>query len=140
LSINFGTHARSLIQSSLSHPLTATIICKSRLFTRWCMDLSIFAGSLSQSTMLCSRLLAHACIACSVLACSFSPKSLHTPSKNIKRPAAFLPFLQNIFLIFYDRCPLGSGRHRVKILLDCLIAWLICPLFLDQVLEALYDD
>jgi len=23
---------------------------------------------------------------------------------------------------FYDRCPLGRGRHRVKILLACLIA------------------
>ena len=32
-------------------------------------------------------------------------------------------------LSFHDRCPLGSGRHRDKILL----AWLICPLFpIDQ--------
>ena len=27
----------------------------------------------------------------------------------------------DIILSFHDRCPLGSGRHRVKKLLDCLL-------------------
>ena len=38
---------------------------------------------------------------------------------------------------FYDCCPLGSGRHRVKRLLDWLIDWLICQLFPIAQLELL---
>ena len=31
--------------------------------------------------------------------------------------------------LFHDHCLLGSGRYRVKILIACLLDWLISPLF-----------
>ena len=33
-----------------------------------------------------------------------------------------MPKMLEVGSHFHDRCPLGSGRHRVKILIDCLLA------------------